>query len=265
MGFTSLFQHLKTRTSISITCPRGYKALALRQTKDGELRERLLVVDLLKELKNIYTYKQLSSLLGIQESLLCRYVNGVTVPSEVQYNNIINKIRNKEFLLSFIKNRIKVFEDGFIDTSSLLFYPNLLRLIIELTLRRSAEITTVTKVFGIASNGIPFASIVATVLNKPLIIAKKHKDSLVMEYYDESIKESEGVVSSLYLRKDLISKSDKVIIVDDVIKSGKTIMASVNLLKKAGSDVVMAFAIVSKKDALDNLLKTINVIALLTL
>jgi purine operon repressor len=239
--------------------------LALRQTKDGELRERLLVVDLLRELKNIYTYKQLSSLLGIQESLLCRYVNGVTVPSEVQYNNIINKVKNKEFLLSFIKNRIRIFGDGFIDTSSLLFYPNLLRLVIELTLRNLPKIETVTKVFGIASNGIPFASMVATVLDKPLIIAKKHKDTLEMEYYDESIKESEGVVSSLYLRKDLISKTDKVIIVDDVIKSGRTIMASNNLLKKAGSEVALAFAIVSKREALDNLLRTMDVISLLTL
>gem|GEM_PF-6414497 len=43
--------------------------------KDKDLRLRLTVVDLLKELKNSFTYKELAKIFNIQESLLCRYVN----------------------------------------------------------------------------------------------------------------------------------------------------------------------------------------------
>lgn len=57
----------------------------LAQGKDDNLRQRLLTVGLLQELKEIYTYKELSEILNIQESVLCRYVNGNRIPSE---NNV---------------------------------------------------------------------------------------------------------------------------------------------------------------------------------
>jgi adenine/guanine phosphoribosyltransferase-like PRPP-binding protein len=237
----------------------------IKQPKDVELRERLFIIDILRELKNVYTYRQLSSLFNIQESLLCRYVNGITIPSEIQYNNIINKIKNKEFLTNFIKERIRIYNDGFIDTSFLLFYPNILKILIEINLSKIPKMENITKVFGIASNGIPFATLVADTINKPLVIAKKHKDSINMEYYEENIKESEGVINSLYLRKDLVNKNDKIIIVDDVIKTGKTIMASYNLLKKSGSNILLILAIVSKEDALRKLINITNINALFTI
>jgi len=235
------------------------------KSKDVELRERLFVIDILRELKNVYTYRQLSSLFNIQESLLCRYVNGITIPSEIQYNNIINKIKNKEFLTNFVKERIRIYNDGFIDTSFLLFYPNILKILVEITLNKISKMENVTKVFGIASNGIPFATLVADTINRPLIIAKKHKDSINMEYYEENIKESEGIINNLYLRKDLVNKNDKIIIVDDVIKTGKTIMTSYNLLKKSGSDVLLVLAIVSKEDTLRKLINIVNINALFTI
>ncbi len=39
----------------------------LAQGKDDNLRQRLLTVGLLQELKEIYTYKELSEILNIQE------------------------------------------------------------------------------------------------------------------------------------------------------------------------------------------------------
>ncbi len=86
-----------------------------------------------------------------------------------------------------------------------------------------------------------------------------------MEYYEENIKESEGVINSLYLRKDLVTKNDKIIIVDDVIKTGKTIVTSYNLLKKSGSSVLLILSIVSKEDTLRKLINIANINALLTI
>lgn len=215
----------------------------LEVTKDKELKNRLLAVEILKELKSIYTYKQLSEILNIQESLLCRYVNGNTIPSDVQSLEILNKIKNKTFLNNLFLKRVKIYEDGYIDLSELLLFPNLLKILLELYLYSIKNIHSVTKVFSIASNGIPFATMVSMILNKPLLIAKKHKDSIYLEYYEESIKETDSVVNNLYIRKDLLSKNDKILIVDDVIKSGKTINSSIKLIKKANADVVAALVI----------------------
>ncbi|MEM4138674.1 MAG: hypothetical protein QW250_03890 [Sulfolobaceae archaeon] len=70
-------------------------------------------------------------MLGIQESLICRYVNGVTIPSEVQAIDIIEKIKSKGFILEFFKNKIKIYKDGYVDTSWLLQFPSILKILME--------------------------------------------------------------------------------------------------------------------------------------
>ncbi|MCH4814422.1 MAG: phosphoribosyltransferase family protein [Saccharolobus sp.] len=218
------------------------------QIKEKELRLRLFSVDILKELKNIYTYKELSNFFNIQESLICRYVNGRTIPSERQALEIVTRIKNKEFLYNFFIRKIRVYEDDFIDVSNLLFYPNLLRTFLELYLIKLNKVNDITKVVGIASNGIPFATIVASILEKPLVISKKHKDSTQIQYIEENVRESNGVISTIYLRGDYISKKDKILIVDDVIRSGKTLLSLYNLIGKANASVVGALIIATNTD-----------------
>ncbi|AEE93644.1 phosphoribosyltransferase [Acidianus hospitalis W1] len=220
----------------------------IKVSKDKEIRNRLLAIDILRELKNSYTYKEMSEIFGIQETLICRYVNGNTVPSDVQSMEIISKVKNKEFLLKFFRNKIKVLEDGYIDSSQLLLYPNLLKLLLELYLTKLMQKDAVDKIFSIATNGVPFATIASLILDKPLLIAKKHKDSINLEYYEESLKETDSVVNNIYLRKDLIKKNDRILIVDDVIKSGKTISSSIKLLQKAGARVVGILVLVGNLD-----------------
>ncbi|QKQ99844.1 phosphoribosyltransferase [Metallosphaera tengchongensis] len=211
-------------------------------SKDRDLRDRLLATDLLRELKASYTYKELSKILGLQESLLCRYVNGTTVPSEQQARDLIEKIKQKNFITKFFLNKIKTFPDSFIDTSELLHYPNMLRLLLEDYLSKYSE---VNKVVGIANNGIPFATLVSVTLNRPLIVVKKHRDSVYLEYLEESLRESDSIVSNLYVRKSFISKSDKILIVDDVMKTGKTIISTTKLIRKGNGLVKGAFVMVT--------------------
>jgi Adenine/guanine phosphoribosyltransferases and related PRPP-binding proteins len=124
----------------------------------------------------------------------------------------------------------------------------LLRTFLELYLIKLNKVNDITKVVGIASNGIPFATIVASILEKPLIISKKHKDSTQIQYIEENIRESNGVISTIYLRGDYISKKDKILIVDDVIRSGKTLLSLYNLIGKANANVVGALIIATNTD-----------------
>ncbi|EZQ03075.1 MULTISPECIES: phosphoribosyltransferase family protein [Acidianus] len=228
----------------------------MQQTKENELRTRLLAVNLLKELKSVYTYKELSKIINVQESLLCRYVNGVTIPSDIQSLEIINKIKNTRFLINFLTNKIKIYEDKYVDSSELLLFPSLLKLLIEVHINKIPRIKDTTKILSVATNGVPFATMISIILNKPLIIAKKHMDSIYLEYYSESLKESDSVVSKLYIRKDLLKKDDKVLVVDDVIRSGKTINAAIRLAEKSGATVIAAVVLIQAENIrvnLDNL------------
>ncbi|MEM1629728.1 MAG: phosphoribosyltransferase family protein [Saccharolobus sp.] len=219
-----------------------------QQEKEREIRLRLFSIDLLRELKSIYTYKDLAEIFNIQESLICRYVNGRTIPSERHALEIINRVRSRDFLYNFFIDKIKVYEDSFIDVSQLLFYPNLLKILLELYLTKINKNMDITKVVGIASNGIPFSTIVSSILKKPLVISKKHKDSVQISYIEENMRESNGVVSTIYLREDYISKRDKILIVDDVIRSGRTLFSIYKLISKANATVVGSLIIATNTD-----------------
>ncbi|MEM0187851.1 MAG: phosphoribosyltransferase family protein [Saccharolobus sp.] len=233
-----------------------------QQEKEREIRLRLFSIDLLRELKSIYTYKNLAEIFNIQESLICRYVNGRTIPSERHALEIINRIRSRDFLYNFFIDKIKVYEDSFIDVSQLLFYPNLLKILLELYLTKINKNMDITKVVGIASNGIPFSTIVSSILKKPLVISKKHKDSVQISYIEENIRESNGVVSAIYLREDYISKRDKILIVDDVIRSGRTLFSIYKLISKANATVVGSLIIATNTDEWKKKMDLDNVIVI---
>jgi len=227
--------------------------------KDKNLRLRLTVIDLLKELKNSFTYKELSKIFNIQESLLCRYVNGSTIPSELHAKEILDKIKSREFLTKFLLKKIVIHEDGYVDTSGLLFYPNLLKILIEIYFNKFFGNKEISKIATVAVNGIPFATLTAEALSKPLVIIKKHKDSIYIDYVDESLKETDGVITSIFLRSDYISKNDKVLLVDDVVRSGKTIFTASKLIKKTGAEVVGALVMAAVGNEKGNYIDSIPI------
>ncbi|MEM0293292.1 MAG: phosphoribosyltransferase family protein, partial [Saccharolobus sp.] len=108
----------------------------------------------------------------------------------------------------------------------------------------------------------PFSTIVSSILKKPLVISKKHKDSVQISYIEENIRESNGVVSAIYLREDYISKRDKILIVDDVIRSGRTLFSIYKLISKANATVVGSLIIATNTDEWKKKMDLDNVIVI---
>ncbi|WP_268243593.1 phosphoribosyltransferase family protein [Sulfodiicoccus acidiphilus] len=208
------------------------------------MRMRIMAVETLKELKKTFTYKELSSMLDIQESLLCRYTNGATIPSELQAREILGKVKTDDFIFKFFKDKISIYDDNFVDTSKILFYPNLLTIVVLSTLEKASAIDEVDKVITPAVNGIALGAMAAYILRRPLIVVKKYKESTYVDYYEESVREVNSMVSTFYLRKDLIEKGDRVLVVDDVVRSGKTVRALVSLVNRSGASVVGVLALI---------------------
>ncbi|HVO85519.1 MAG TPA: phosphoribosyltransferase family protein, partial [Candidatus Eisenbacteria bacterium] len=54
-----------------------------------------------------------------------------------------------------------------------------------------------------------------------------------------------GVTRTLYVPKEAIKKRDSVLVVDDMIKSGETQVALVNIVRKAKAEISGVFSLIS--------------------
>jgi len=57
-----------------------------------------------------------------------------------------------------------------------------------------------------------------------------------------------GVTMTLYIPRDVLKKRDSVLIVDDMIKTGETQVALVNLVKKAKAEVSGVYSLIAVGD-----------------
>ena len=100
-------------------------------------------------------------------------------------------------------------------------------IIVEEAENRELDIDTV---IGIAINGIPYATFIAEELDLELAIFRPHTEKV-------------GVFSSNYAGL----KDKNVVIVDDVIGSGKTMRKAITATKKEGGNPVLCVTLVNKR------------------
>jgi adenine phosphoribosyltransferase len=91
---------------------------------------------------------------------------------------------------------------------------------------------------------------VANALGVNLIVAKRNKEVGVKTFLDETyiLGRDSGVTVTLYIPKEAIKKRDSVLVVDDMIKSGETQEALVNLVKKSKAEISGVFSLIAVGD-----------------
>ena len=98
------------------------------------------------------------------------------------------------------------------------------------------------KIIAAESRGFIFASPLAAMNSKGLVLARK-KGKLPLVGYSESYALEYGE-ATIEIPKDAIQPGDKVIILDDLIATGGSAKAMVNLVKKAGGVPILALFLV---------------------
>mgnify|MGYP005846036209 CR=1 FL=1 len=148
---------------------------------------------------------------------------------------------------SELKNYIRNIKDFpkkgivFRDITTLLKNPSALKKVID-ELHESAKDLGINKIVGIESRGFIFGGMLADRLKVGFVPVRKpgklpaetEKEFYDLEYGKDSIE----------IHKDAIQKGDRVLIHDDLLATGGTAKAAINLVEKLGGEVVEVLFVV---------------------
>ncbi|MFQ5892586.1 MAG: phosphoribosyltransferase family protein, partial [Candidatus Methanofastidiosia archaeon] len=219
------------------------------------MRLRLRAIECLKILKENQTYLELSKLTGLPITVLNRYILGKVLPSEGRALEFIKLYEKKFDLKSEVRRRIGFDEEGYFDNSKILYDTLLMKRISEHVFERFS-IKKIDKVLTSETDGIPLGCLISSELGVPFLFAKKHREVGVRRFIEERyIPDSSGRVLSFFLPRGSISKGDKILIVDDVIRTGETQKTLISMVRNQEAKIAGIFVIVSVGKRWMNLLK----------
>jgi adenine/guanine phosphoribosyltransferase-like PRPP-binding protein len=210
------------------------------------MKLRIRSVEYLTQLKKNHTYAELSRMTGLPTTVLNRYIMGRVLPSEERAKELIAFFRKTYSLQQEIQKRITFDSEGYFDNSSILYDTLLLKDIAAQVIEKFPE---TDKVLTSETDGIPIACAIAFTLGVDAVYARKHREVGITNYIEQTyVPSSSGKLMSLYLPRDALGKNQKVLIVDDVLRSGETQKALINLAERSGASVYGLFVIISVGD-----------------
>ncbi len=201
--------------------------------KYGYIVKTMYFRELLRQAKKLYSWEQIRERTGIAPSTLSRYLHGRIIPSPERLDSLITILEEMVDIRELILNYLATDRYGYLNNQRIISDIGLLKFI---AIKTSVKYGgTPDVVLSPATDGVPYATLVAEYLGTPLVIAKDRKEVGVQRHIEASVINEDGSVRTLYIARGLINKNYRVLIVDDVIRTGETHRALLQLVKKAGA------------------------------
>ncbi len=208
--------------------------------------KRCLLISYLRCARKFFSNRELAETLEIPEPVLSRYVTGKSLPNERNSELLLEKIRKLKLVRRILEAKIEIGRDKLVNLHRVIFDTPFLRMA-SIDAYLEYEDANIDGVVTAAVNGVPLATLVAEILQTDLCIAKRERDAGEIEYYSVDIvypPPSPRRVS-FYVPKRLVANKKRVLVVDDLICSGKTLDALAKLMEKSGSKIVGLYALVA--------------------
>jgi len=186
-------------------------------------------IEILRLAKERHSWIEVSKKTGISASALSRYLHGRVFPTEDKVDKLLKIIEELADVDDAIRSKLSIDRHGFLNNQKLISDILLLKI---LALKYSVKFRgNVDVVLSPSADGIPYATLLAEYLDVPLVIAKSNKEVGVDKFVEGTIATDDGRVVPLYFPRSLIRKNYRVLIVDDVIRTGRTHECLVRMVK----------------------------------
>jgi adenine phosphoribosyltransferase len=155
---------------------------------------------------------------------------------------------SEDLSAKIIKNKIRTVANWpksgimFRDITTLLQDPNAFKLTIQ-KLKEKYQAQKLDKIAGIESRGFIFAAALAQELNLPLVLIRK-KGKLPAETVAQEY-ELEYGMDKIEIHKDALHPGEKVLILDDLLATGGTLLAACKLVEKLNAIVAGCACVVN--------------------
>jgi len=214
----------------------------------------MMITDLLKVASESHTYQELSDLLDLSPPtdlldlsppILSRYMRGHVLPSFVRAQGLYDKLMKITDIKEELKKKIKFDDDGYFDNTPLVSEITWLKIMSNYALEKFAG-RRVTKVLTAAVDGVPVSTLVANLLGVDLVIAKNSKEVGINDFLETSyIPRGSAMRHTLYVPKNMVRKRDSVLIIDDVVRTGETVKALVDMVANQRADIAGIYVLVT--------------------
>lgn len=214
--------------------------------------ERELVVEILSSLKRFFKFKELESILGISIPTLWRYIHGDIKPSQERSKQMIARLLDSDMIDTIKGKVVKRVEEGLINVYSLAYDLDILT-IASIDAMLWGQNMGFTAVVTVETDGIPLATLASKRLNIKMAVVKRKKEVGFNKFIEVSyITRTPPEVVSLYLPEGVIEYGDRVLVVDDLVRSGRTSIALFELIRRAGARPTGFYALIGIGDSWKN-------------
>jgi adenine/guanine phosphoribosyltransferase-like PRPP-binding protein len=179
---------------------------------------------------------------------LSRYINRKALPTDERKNFIINFILDKIEPANLIVKGIlgmKIQDVYFIDTNFLISDLEILEKIAFIVARTKLFRRKFDRILSGSSDGTPFAILLAHELEIPVTYVKYEPPLGIEECISKDIEIFEqNKNQKIYLQKNKIHMGERVLIVDDIIRTGRTIKTLIEMVEEYNASVPVVISLI---------------------
>jgi adenine phosphoribosyltransferase len=207
---------------------------------------QLRAVAVLRMLKETRTYDELAAVTGLPAGDLNRYVNGHVLPGAERAREVVGGV-GREALAAELEARVRFDDEGYIDNSGVVFDQPFLDLVAPVA-ANAFEFERPDVVLTAATDGISLGAAMASYFGAHLAYAKKSKETAVEEFIESRQRLASGIELTYYLPASALSTGQRVLVVDDLIRSGETQELLLDIAEQADTSVTGVLALIAVGD-----------------
>ncbi len=216
---------------------------------------RIFAIELLRAFKKVFKYRELEEITGLPAPALWRYINMKIMPTAERAQELVEKLTVPPVIERLFHNNIIEVGEGIYNVSGISYNLPILKILSYVAYREFHQYD-VTAVATVEVDGIPAAVSVGDIFDSKLVIAKRRPEFGIKNYFQTSyLARDPPAMVNLYLPSTSLNINDRVLLVDDLLHTGRTSIALLKLVRMSGATPVGLFSLLAVGDSWRDVLK----------